>query len=219
MPAQTLFITGTDTGIGKTWVSAVWALDALAQGKRVAYYKPIQTGTPHGEPPEDPTWITQATQGQVKTACGYCFEPPVTPWVADPQGTIQLEKIKADIATLRQDCDLLVIEGAGGLMVPIGPDWTMLDLIAQLETPTLLVSHVRLGTINHTLLSTQALASRGIALEGVVINGFPEDLCDAPLSVQTLPEVLQHYLTKRTQLWSCSQSEKGPRAEDLKPLF
>jgi len=219
MPAQTLFITGTDTGIGKTWVSAVWALAALAQGKRVTYYKPIQTGTPHEEPPEDPAWIEQVTQGRVKTVCGYCFEPPVTPWVADPDGTIRLEKIQAEIAALRDDCDLLLVEGAGGLLVPIGPDWTMLDLIAQLECPALLVSHVRLGTLNHTLLSTQALASRGVPLEGVVINAFPDDLSLAPLSVQTLPDVLQHYLTKRTHLWTCSQSQSGPRAEDLRPLF
>ncbi len=198
-----LFITGTDTGIGKTWVSAAVAAKAQEQGKSVGYYKPIQTGTPLGSPPEDPDFIHQAFEGQVKTYCRYCFEPPVTPLVADEKGIIDFQQIAQDVETYASHHDLLLIEGAGGLMVPTTSSHLMIDLIQSLHVPTLLVSHCRLGTMNHTLLSIEALQNRNITIYGVVFNFYPDDLTQADLAIQTLIPTLRPFIPSEIPLWKC----------------
>ncbi len=187
---KTLFITGTDTDVGKTWVSAAMAKEGLANGLSVGYYKPIQTGAPPG----DCDFIESALNGQIPVFNRYCFEPPVTPSVADIDGIIRMETLAEDIKTYEKQFDLLLVEGAGGLMVPITPDKLMIDLIQMLSMPVVLVAHSQLGTINHTLLSVEALLNRNIPIEKIVLNFYPTSLQDAPLCVQTLLPTLKNRL-------------------------
>jgi dethiobiotin synthetase len=201
-----LFITGTGTGIGKTWVSAALIAQALNLGKSVAYYKPIQTGSPPNQPPEDPQFIADIFKTDVKIYNRYCFEPPVTPSVADLTGIIDLEQIHQDVYDYAQQSDILLIEGAGGLAVPINPQTLMIDLIQSLAVPVLLVAHSQLGTINHTLLSVEALLSRKIPIYGIVLNYYPEDPTQAELAVQTLLPTLRNHLPKDLPLWTCIQA-------------
>lgn len=201
-----LFISGTDTGVGKTWVSAAIASQALSLGQSVGYYKPIQTGTPAGQPPEDPDVIQTACEGRVTTYCRYCFEPPVAPSVADTERRIDPAQIARDVEDYHQRHDLLLVEGAGGLAVPISPTLLMLDLIEQLQLPVLLVARSQLGTINHTLLSIQALEQRNLPLLGVVFNGYPANPSDAELAVQTLLPIIRNHVPATLPLWTSAQA-------------
>lgn len=213
MPLQ-LFITGTNTGIGKTWVSAAIAAQALAQGQRVIYYKPIQTGSPPGVPAEDPAVITSLLDGKVPVYNRYCFSPPVAPAVADTDGLIDIAVIRQDVAHYASQCDLLLVEGAGGLAVPVTPSHLMVDVMAELGLPVVLVAHSQLGTINHTLLSVEALKNRNISLHGVVINFYPQHLTPENMAVYTLLDMLRHWLSPNTPLWTCletlSETKKPP---------
>jgi dethiobiotin synthetase len=204
-----LFITGTDTGIGKTWVTAVLAAKALEEGQSVIYYKPMQTGSPPEQVPEDPGFIQAALKGRVQTVCRYCFEPPVAPAVADTQNRIDLEVIRQDIQQYEEDADLLLVEGAGGLMVPITCSALVIDLIEMLRIPVLLVAHSRLGTINHTLLSIEALQARNIPIHAVVFNFYPEDPESADLAVKQLIPTLRNHLPANIPLWTCTESPDG----------
>src|SRR5207247_7857524 len=139
-----LFITGTDTGVGKTLLSA---LLVAALGRK--YWKPIQTGACAGTDRETVIkWTGIATAGAYPES--YLFDPPVSPHLAaEQQGTA------IDIATIQRpsSADELIIEGAGGVLVPINSDGTMLDLMRHLGAPVVVASRTVLGTINHTLLT------------------------------------------------------------------
>ncbi len=208
-----IFITGTDTGIGKTWVSLGLAELAIHQGLSVAYYKPIQTGTPEGQPPEDPAFLNGHLGDKISIFNRYCFVPPVTPSVADTHQTIQLEPILKDVSQLKQQFDVVLVEGAGGLMVPITPDLLIIDLIQALDLTVLLVGHCRLGGINQALLSIEALQSRQLKLLGLMLNFYPQHLPEAPLAVQTLIPTLRSCLGPSLPIWTSLLSE------DLPPRF
>lgn len=202
-----LFITGTDTGIGKTWVSAAIAWMGLEARRSVIYYKPVQTGSPKHQPPEDPAFVEKVLENRVRTVNRYCFEPPVAPLVADTHGVIDLAVIAQDVAELETQCDLLLIEGAGGLAVPLTANHLMIDLIESLQAPVLLVAHSRLGTINHTLLSVEALIKRGIPLFGIVINFYPADISKSEMAVATLEKTLRQFLAEDIPLWHCIEQQ------------
>lgn len=200
-----LFVAGTDTGVGKTWVSAAIASNALRWGKSVAYYKPLQTGSAPGREPEDPQFIHDLLGDQVDVYCRYCFEPPVAPSVADVERCIDLDCICQDVERFSRTTDLLLVEGAGGLTVPLSSSVLLVDLIKQLEIPVLLVSHCRLGTMNHTLLSVEALQTRRIPIKGIVFNFYPadSDIHQADLAVQTLLTAIRPHVPKDIPLWNC----------------
>ncbi len=204
-----LFITGTDTGVGKTWISAALARQAIESGLRVVYYKPVQTGTPKGEPPEDAHFIQSVLGNQVQVACRYCFEPPVTPAVADPEQTIQTGQILQDVDELAAKADVLLVEGAGGLAVPVSPTLLMIDLIQSLNIPVVLVARSRLGTINHTLLSVEALQRRGIPIAGIVANFYPEEPEEAELCVSTLIPMLRHFIPQDIPIWTAPELQNA----------
>lgn len=162
-PRPGVFVTGTDTGIGKTLVSAI-----LARALGASYFKPIQTGLAD-EAGDTPT---------VAELAGVAVHPPVIALAAplSPQDAARAEGITLDPAALRlpPGDGPLVVEGAGGLMVPIDGQTLMIDLIERFGLPVVLVARSTLGTINHTLLSLEALRRRGIAVAGVVLSGPPD---------------------------------------------
>ena len=162
-----LFVTGTGTGIGKTVLSAL--LTAALDG---TYWKPIQTGRMHGEEETDREAVMRwAVVGESRApAESYVFDPPVSPHLAAREAgiEIELEKICKPVSP---DGRRLIIEGAGGVLVPINARDLMLDLISQLDTAVVVASSTSLGTINHTLLTVNAIRDRGLDLLGVVMIG------------------------------------------------
>ncbi|MEM7193190.1 MAG: dethiobiotin synthase [Pseudomonadota bacterium] len=156
------FVTGTDTDVGKTLVSA-WLLTHLDG----AYWKPVQAGT---EPTTDSATVQQLTKlpmGHVLPEA-YLLPDAMAPHEAARRAGITLDMAKL---TLPPHDGLIIAEGAGGLMVPISESAYMIDLADQLELPIILVARSTLGTINHTLLSIEAIRRRGLPLAGVVISG------------------------------------------------
>jgi len=164
MSTRRFFVTGTDTGVGKTVVSALLcaALDAI-------YWKPIQTGTRDGA--DRPTVMRLAGLPRARTAVEvYRFAPPVSPHLAAQRAgvRIHLRKIKMPRIGAREN---LIAEGAGGALVPINETQLMTDLMRHLGLPVLLVTRTTLGTINHTLLSLAALRAARLDVRGVVMVG------------------------------------------------
>jgi dethiobiotin synthetase len=161
-----LFVTGTDTGVGKTLVSAL--LCAALEG---VYWKPVQTGA--SEDSDRRTVMELAKVGAEWTLqeC-YVFDPPVSPHLA-----AEWAGAKIDLATIRRPEGKLpgplIVEGAGGVMVPVNESEFMLDLMRRLNLPVVVVARSALGTINHSLLTLQALQGAGLGVKGVVVVGTP----------------------------------------------
>jgi dethiobiotin synthetase len=163
MPSR-FFITGTDTGVGKTVASALLcaALDAV-------YWKPIQTGTREGT--DTAAVIRMAELTRTRTIPeGYRFAPPVSPHLAANRAGVRIQLGRISLPRLEKR-ENLIVEGAGGVLVPINGKELMLDLMKHLGLPILLVSRTSLGTINHTLLSLAALRLARLDVRGVILIG------------------------------------------------
>lgn len=189
---MSLFITGTDTGVGKTMVTAGLAALLKSRGESFCVFKPIQTGSPDAAHPEDPDQIKKLVGEEVETFVSYCFPEPVAPYAADPQRTIQPRKILQDFKNLQKQYKTVLVEGAGGIRVPVAKHFEMLDLARMLQLPVVVVARPNLGTINHILLTVDALRIQRIEVKGVVISGWnPED---SDLAIQTLLNTLDDFL-------------------------
>jgi dethiobiotin synthase len=162
-----LFVTGTDTNVGKTILSAL-----LTARLDATYWKPIQTGCEGGRVETDrQTVIRSAEIDESRTRPEhYLFDPPISPHLAALQAGV-----KIDLAAIQRPhtdpMRPLVIEGAGGVLVPVNDQDTMLDLMRQLGAPIILATRTTLGTINHTLLSLNAIRHSGLTVAGVVMIG------------------------------------------------
>jgi dethiobiotin synthetase len=176
---KSLFVTATNTDVGKTYTTLKLIEYLGEQGISVGICKPIETGVI--EEPLDATLLLKQVQKynknfhnlKAKDITAYTFELPSAPFCADLEKTIQIEDIKNKINELAKLCDILIIEGAGGLFVPITATYKMIDLISELKCNTLLVTPSKLGCINDTLLSIEALKNRNIPFEWAV-NLFEE---------------------------------------------
>jgi dethiobiotin synthetase len=159
------FVTATDTGVGKTFVTAALAASLRARGRDVAVFKPVQSGAVADDPSGDAVLLG--------ADCVYAFSAPLAPLVAArAEGrTIELEPILARAGELARAHDLLLVEGAGGLLVPLADDLDLADLAAALGLPLVIVARAGLGTVNHTLLTIEAARTRGLDVAGVVLNG------------------------------------------------
>lgn len=155
-----VFVTGTDTGIGKTLISA-W----LTRGWRADYWKPIQTGA--GEDSDSRT-LAHLVPGAVIHPPAYVFQAPLSPHEA-----ARRERARIDLSalTLPETARTLVVEGAGGIMVPLNETALTVDFMERLGLPALVVARSGLGTINHTLMTLDILRRRRIPILGVVLNG------------------------------------------------
>lgn len=173
-----LVVCGTDTDVGKTVVSAL-----LVQGLAARYWKPVQSGLAGGG---DAGAVQRllALPPERLLPSGYNLSQPVSPhWAAELDGV----SIDAARLTLPAGADPLVVETAGGLLVPLRRDWLQIDQLACWQLPVLLVARSGLGTLNHTLLSVEALARRAIPLLGLVLNGPPHP--DNPRTLEALSGV------------------------------
>lgn len=164
MSARRFFVAGTDTGVGKTVVSALLcaALDAI-------YWKPIQTGTRDGA--DRPTVMRLVGLPRARTAPeAYRFAPPVSPHLAARWAGVRIDLRKIKMPRIAPS-ENLIAEGAGGALVPINDTQLMTDLMRHLGLPVLLVTRTTLGTINHTLLSLAALRAARLDVRGVIMVG------------------------------------------------
>ncbi len=175
-----LFITGTDTDMGKTVVSLL-VMHALA-GRDAVYLKPVQTGCTDPEHDSDPAFVHRhlpggLPHGMTATSCIHSCRPrPKAPLFAgDP---VDFKDLLHFITGHASRHDITVVEGAGGVFVPITQDRTMLDLAVAAKTTILVVGRAGLGTINHTLLTLEAITARGADCPGVILvdptNAVPE---------------------------------------------
>lgn len=176
-----IFITGTDTGIGKTVVTAVLARLLAESGRRVAVMKPVTSGcdernsTLFSADAELAAWGAGVDPANPDIAPVLLRAPLAPSEAAKLEGVrIDFEKIAAAYDRLARDADIVLVEGAGGLMVPLAGGLLMADLAKRLDLPLLVVARPGLGTVNHTLLTTYAAGQLGLRVTGIVINGFPD---------------------------------------------
>ncbi|MEQ9310431.1 MAG: dethiobiotin synthase [Balneolaceae bacterium] len=173
---EKFFISGTDTGIGKTLVSAMLmtALDAT-------YWKPIQAGLDEETDTEFVQRISEVDQNRIISE-RYTLNTPMS-----PHGAADIDGISISLNDFHLpefNTKHLIVEGAGGLFVPLNWEDTVLDLIVHLKLPVLLVARSSLGTLNHTLLSIEALKNRNIEVFGVILNGYKH---------QSNKETIEHF--------------------------
>lgn len=168
------FITGTDTGVGKTALSALLLAELRRRGINAAPMKPVQTGCASGASDLDYSLSMadlKITEERRALMSPYLFEPACSPHLAaELAGTeIEIARIVSAAQELAAGYERLIVEGAGGVLVPINRWETLLDLMQALGLPVLLAARPGLGTLNHTLLSLRALKSAGISVAGVVL--------------------------------------------------
>jgi dethiobiotin synthetase len=174
-----IFVTGTDTGVGKTIVAASVCAALAARGEHVAAFKPVVTGLdePSGEwPPDHELLASAASAGQSPEAVApHRFGPPVSPHLAAERAGRRLgrDDLLACAHEAAHRADALVVEGVGGLLVPFSPRYSVRDLAADLGLPVVIVARAGLGTINHTLLTLAAARARELTVAGVVFTPWP----------------------------------------------
>jgi dethiobiotin synthetase len=165
MPGKPIFITGIGTGIGKTLISAI-----LVEKLKADYWKPVQSGDLDNSDTLTIKCLISNTASHLHPET-YRLSRPFSP---HKSAAIDGIVIKADEITLPETQNTLIIEGAGGLMVPLNDQFLMIDLISQLRAEVILVSKNYLGSINHTLLSAYALKQYDIPVKGIIFNGIKD---------------------------------------------
>lgn len=192
-----LFVTGTDTGVGKTVITAAITAMFRAEGVNAAVWKPIQSGALLGSGVTDAERLLKSTgiNERPESVAPFTFEAPLTPMLAAKQAgvSLTLNEIITGGLPLTKRYEALLIEGAGGVAVPLTEDALMVDLIPELGIPALIVARSSLGTINHTLLTAAFLRNHGIPIIGVILNdGELTELNDDP-SIATNAQLIEQY--------------------------
>lgn len=168
------FVTGTDTGVGKTVAAAALCRAERAAGRTVLYCKPVQTGLERAEA-GDAAFVAAAAKVPVVECLRFpaALAPAVAAELAG--AVIDVDALLADVVKAGDGFDRVVVEGAGGLLVPLWGDFTMADLADRLGAGLVVVTRPTLGTLNHTALTLEAARSRGLPVDGLVISGWPAD--------------------------------------------
>ncbi|ADV61464.1 dethiobiotin synthase [Isosphaera pallida ATCC 43644] len=201
-----LFVTGTDTGVGKTQITAALVGAAIAQGRRPAALKPVGSGAKRDAEGQwrhpDVEMLAQALgdpELDRSLICQWMLELPLAPCVAAREVGQPLEwprlrqRLDQSLNSWRErGCDLAIVEGVGGLLCPLTDETTVADLAAWLDYPVLIVARRGLGTLNHTLMTVEAARLRGLRLAGLILND-PETPTD-PLTARTNAEELSRRL-------------------------
>ncbi|MFT5835120.1 MAG: dethiobiotin synthetase [Sulfurimonas sp.] len=164
-----IFITATNTDIGKTYTTKLLLREFASRGLRVGVIKPIETGVVDDFAPDGSELLecvkelnNEFTNLSIKDIVPITYELPAAPFISSNNTKLDLDVLDAAVEKLEKICDVLLIEGAGGLLVPIDEDMMMIDLIKYFKAQTLLVTHCSLGCINDTLLSKKLLEDENI---------------------------------------------------------
>jgi len=182
-----LFITATDTAVGKTLVTGAIARLLREAGKKVGVLKPVASGCRRdreGLVSADAEFLAACaeTDYPLSVITPVCYKTPAAPMVCAEieRKPVDFEAIAAAFGFLAQTCDVVLVEGIGGALVPLAEDVTILDGAARLDLPTVIVARPGLGTINHTLLTLAAVRAAGLPVAGVVINGYNAATAEIP---------------------------------------
>ncbi len=189
------FITGTDTGVGKTIVSAIVINVLRMQGLKTCAMKPVETGAlREGDVliPSDGMFLKDMAQMEepVNYVTPLCLEKPLAPMVAAEMDGVEIDVtlIQKTYEYLKKRYEAIVVEGIGGIMVPIKRDYLVVDLIKELGHPVIVVSRPGLGTINHTILTINELLRRDITIRGIIFNYSAPP--EGSLAEETNPSVI-----------------------------
>ena len=181
-PAKGLFVTGTDTEVGKTVIAGGIARILTDQGRRVGVFKPIASGCRtdrQGLVSDDAEFLAHCADSpeSLEHICPVRYREPLAPEVAARRADrpIDFKSIQTYYNRLAADKDLIIVEGIGGLLVPLAENFTVAELAKQINLPLLIVAWPGLGTINHTLLTIEAARRRGLRIAGVIINSYVVD--------------------------------------------
>ena len=198
IPIPALLVTGTDTGIGKTVIAGAIADWFRRRGMRVAVCKPCASGCVHrreGLISEDAEFLAHCADSRhpLNVVCPQCYVEPLAPAIAAERAKEPLdwELINRSIAAMSRDSDIMIVEGIGGILVPMDEMHTMLDVARWLGAPAVIVARPALGTINHTLLTINALREARVPIAGVVINRYPADR--ASVAEETNPRAIERW--------------------------
>ena len=167
-----IFITGTNTGVGKTFFSYLLAKGLKKLGINVGYWKPVETGA---DPiPQDAKLLADLLGQPLEETVSYTFKLPLAPYVAEKYGgeRVEIEALRGIFGEKLRRYEVLIVEGAGGLAVPIKKNYTYGDFAKELSLPVVIVSEARLGTINCSFLTAHYGKSLGLDLLGFVFNRF-----------------------------------------------
>jgi dethiobiotin synthetase len=190
MTARGVFITGTDTGVGKTRVAVALIRALRGQGLRVAAMKPVSAGSEPGALNEDVVALTQAANvaAAIRDVNPYAFAEPIAPHIAAQLARvrIELDVIAAAYSRLATQADVVVVEGAGGWRVPLNEREDMTDLAQRLGLPVVLVVGLRLGCLNHAVLTAESIASLHVPWAGWVGNHLDPEMAQVTENVATL---------------------------------
>jgi len=196
-----VFITGTDTGVGKTIVTAGLISLFIDEGLDVGVMKPIETGCLRRNGrlvPRDATLLKEVSgsKDDLSLINPYQFSKPLAPLIASEidHKEIELEKISSAYRRLKKNHDLIFVEGAGGLLVPLTRRSTNLDLIRKLDLPLIIVVGSRLGAVNHTLLTINWAKENGVKVIGILINHPPfHSTLSKNLAEKTNPRLIRYF--------------------------
>jgi len=168
------FVTGTDTGVGKTLAAAALCRADRKAGRTVLYAKPVQTGLERAQA-GDAAFVAAAAKVPVIECVR--FPEPLAPAVAAQRAgaIIDVDALLTDLEKAGDGFDRIMVEGAGGLLVPLWDDVTMADMADRLGAGLIVVTRPTLGTLNHTALTLEAAVTRGLPVDGLVISGWPAD--------------------------------------------
>ncbi|RXT06989.1 dethiobiotin synthase [Ammoniphilus sp. CFH 90114] len=191
--SQGIFITGTDTDIGKTFVGAGLAAVFKERGIDVGVFKPMMSGVSQANPKSD-CWLLKEMSGDpspLEDINPFQFDEPLAPYVAQQRHgrSISLDETLASWKNIQDRHPFYVIEGAGGLAVPMGPGYLVSDIARSIGFPLIIVARPSLGTVNHTLLSIAYARQNGLNVIGVILNGLRE----TGVAEETNPKLIEEF--------------------------
>jgi dethiobiotin synthetase len=193
--ARGYFVTGTDTGVGKTLLACVLLRTFSAHGIRAVGMKPVASGATSGDDGlvNDDVLALEAASNVTaprELTNPYCFKPAIAPHIAAHEAgvTISLTRLRSAYQELTRRADCVVVEGAGGFRVPLGPRFDMGDLAVALQLPVILVVGLRLGCINHALLSAHAVRACNLHIAGWIANQIDRNMARVDENVSAIAE-------------------------------
>lgn len=190
-----VFVTGTDTNIGKTFITAGLAATLQSLNYTTSVYKPIQTGAAvkSGFAQSPDLVFIKTIDPYIKTYSSYLLKESAVPVIAAEREGVVIDRnvIKADYEEISKDFDACIVEGTGGVMTPVAPDLYVSDVARALNLPIVIVVKPDSSTINHVLLTINHALSKGLKIRGIIINDFPENV--KSLDVKTTPRLIEEY--------------------------
>lgn len=190
-----IFVTGTDTCVGKTFIAAGLAATMQSLGYSTCVYKPVQSGVVEksGFRQASDLAFVKNVDPYVQTHSTYLLKEQAAPVIAAELENITIDRnlIRKEFGIISKENDCTIVEGSGGLMVPLAPKFLVSDMIKMLDIPILIVIRPDMGTVNHSLLTINQAVSSGIKVRGVIINDFPERTKN--VAIKSIPRLIEEY--------------------------